>query len=115
MKIVDCCNNLNSFSSTSLEAITEDTGSNITVTTTSTLLLPANVNRRIVKLYVVDFSQKATELWIKYGSSASLLNTAHPLLFKHLLIIDTAQAAKAISAICTVGTATLRVSSAEKI
>ena len=115
MKIVDCCNNLNPLSATKSEAITEDVTNDVTVSTTSTLLLPANINRRIVKIYVVNFSEKTTELWIRYGTSASLINTTHPLLLKHLLVIDSSQAAKAISAICTVGTASLRVSSAEKV
>lgn len=115
MKIVDCCNNLNPLSTTKLETIAEDIVTNITVSTNSTLLLPVNANRKIVKIYVVDFSEKTTELWIRYGNNASLLNTTHPLPSKHLLTIDSNQAANTISAICTVGTATLRVSSAEKV
>jgi hypothetical protein len=118
MKIVDCCNNLNSGNSqgvVTVERLAEDVASVVNVTTTSTTILTANANRKVVKLYVLSLSVPSAELWIRYGAAATLLNSSHPLPLRHLLIIDSPQAANAISAICSAGTAQLRVSVAEKI
>jgi hypothetical protein len=117
MRIVDCCNNLNSGDgrSPATERLTEDISSVMTIMTASTAVLPANANRRIVKIYVVSLSVPSAEIWIRYGAAATLLNSAHSLPLRHLLIIDSPQAANAISAICSAGTAQVRVSVAERI
>ncbi len=94
--------------------LTEDTVINVTVSSVSTPVLPADINRRIVKIYVASFSDRLTNLWIRYGANASMTNTSYPLPSGYLLIIDSAQAAQTISAICTVGTASLVISSTTK-
>lgn len=118
---MNCCNNLNrSISSPAVgerlpERLTEDFTATVTVSTSSTTLLIANPNRRIIKVYCLSLTVPSAEIWIRYGTGATLLNSSHPLLLRNLLIVNSAQAANAISAICSAGTAQLRVSSAERI
>jgi hypothetical protein len=118
---MNCCNNLNrgvgvpSVGERPIERLTDDLPTTVTVSTSSTTLLTANPNRRIIKIYCLSLTVPSAEVWIRYGTGATLLNSSHPLLFKNLLIVDSGQAANAISAICSVGTAQLRVSSAERV
>jgi hypothetical protein len=108
----ECGNNLNGSQS---DRLTEDTTATINVTTSSTVILPANTNRRLLKLYLISMSSSTTELWIRYGSGASVTNSAHILPLQHLLIVDPSQVANAISAICSTGSAQLRVSAANAL
>ena len=110
--MINCCNNLNRGQSASLAGLTEDIITSINVLSSSTIVLPASVNRRLVKLYLMSLSVASAEVWIRYGSSAALTNAAHPLPLRHLLLIDSAQVTNVISAICSSGTAQLRVSAA---
>lgn len=113
---MNCCNNLNRGIAGQLaERLTEDSSTTITVSTSSTTLFAANPNRKIVKIYCLSLIIPSAEIWIRYGSGATLFNSAHPLLLRNLLIIDSAQAANAISAVCSAGTAQLRISSANII
>ena len=98
-----------------MERLTEDVATAVTVLTSSTTLLIASQNRRIIKVYCLSLTVPSAEIWIRYGTGATLLNSAHPLLLRNLLIVNSAQAANAISAICSAGTAQLRVSSAERV
>lgn len=111
---MNCCNNLNGRTGNS-ERLAEDTVATVNVSSTSTILLNANINRRIIKVYVLSHSVSSAEVWIRYGTGATLLNSAHPLFLRNLLVVDSLQAANAISAICSVGTAQLRVSSVERV
>jgi hypothetical protein len=108
--MIDCCNNNLNRGSLSQPALTEDLPVTINVSESSTVVLAADPNRKLVKIYVVSSSGLC---WIRYGAGASLggANCAHPLLQGHLLIIDS-QAKNAVSAICSSGAAQLRVSSA---
>jgi hypothetical protein len=118
---MNCCNNLNrgvgvpSVGERPIERLTDDLPTTVTVSTSSTTLLTANPNRRIIKIYCLSLTVPSAEVWIRYGTGATLLNSSHPLLFKNLLIVDSAQSANAISAVCSAGTAQLRVSSAERV
>ncbi len=113
---MNCCNNLNRNAGEHLmERLTEDVATAVTVLTSSTTLLIASQNRRIIKVYCLSLTVPSAEIWIRYGTGATLLNSAHPLLLRNLLIVNSAQAANAISAICSAGTAQLRVSSAERV
>lgn len=115
---MNCCNNLNRNvvgNSTVGERLTEDFTTTVTVLTSSTTLLIANPNRRIIKVYCLSLTVPSAEVWIRHGTGATLLNSAHPLLLRNLLIVNSAQAANAISAVCSTGTAQLRVSSAERV
>lgn len=110
-----CCDNLNQSSANgTTDRISDDTNTTIAVSQTSTTILTANTARRLVKLFVISLSEPGSEVWIKYGGSATLTNSAHPLPLKHLLIIDT-QAQNVISAICSSGTAQIRVSAANAL
>lgn len=111
---MNCCNNLNGRTGNS-ERLSEDTVTTVGVSSASTILLSANVDRRIVKIYVLSLSAPSEEVWIRYGTGATLINSAHPLFLRNLLVIDSFQAANAISAICSAGTAQLRVSSVVRV
>lgn len=116
---MNCCNNLNrnigvpTVGESLAERLTEDFVVTVPVSTSSTTLLNANPSRRIIKVYCLSLTTPSAEIWIRYGAGATLLNSAHPLLLRHLLVVDSPQAANAISAICSSGTAQLRVCSAE--
>jgi hypothetical protein len=114
---MNCCNNLNRNINNSAvgERLAEDFTTTVTVSTSSTTLLIANQNRRMIKIFCLSLTVPSAEIWIRYGFGATLLNSAHPLLLKNLLVIDFAQAANAISAVCSAGTAQLRVSSADRV
>lgn len=116
VKILDCCNNLNSGADTqgvTEELVGDDSTSTITVSSGGSTLASANANRRVVKIYVIS---SEGEIWLRYGSGTiNLGNAAHPLLPKHLIIIDSSQARGDIKAITSSGTAQLRVSVANKI
>ncbi len=112
---MNCCNNLNrNVGERLIERLTEDVATTVTVSTSSTTLLSASLNRRMIKVYCLSLTIPSAEIWIRYGTGATLLNSSHPLLLKHLLIVDSAQAANAISVVCSAGTAQLRVSAAER-
>lgn len=110
---MNCRNNLNQDTGTLAERLTEDSVMTVVVTTSSTTLLPPNIDRRIVKIFLLSTSAPPAEVWIRYGSDATLNNSAHPLLLRNLLIIDSRQVVNEISAVCSSGTAQLRVCSAE--
>lgn len=114
---MNCCNNLNRSVGNSAvdERLTDDFTTTVTVSTSSTTLLIANPNRRIIKVYCLSLTVPSAEIWIRYGTGATLLNSSHPLLLRNLLIVNSAQAANAISAVCSAGTAQLRVSSADRV
>lgn len=112
--MINCCNNLNRSQSTS-ERLTEDTVTTVTVGTSATVVLTANVARRLVKIYLNSSSNPSAETWIRYGAGATSTNAAHILPFRHLVVVDSGQAANAISAVCTSGTAQLRVSVANAL
>jgi hypothetical protein len=109
-KLVNCCDNLNQ-SSQITSLVGEDFVTTVNISGSS-FLLPADTSRRIAKIYLISQSNPDAEIWIRYGVGATLANSSHPLLLKHLLIINSSQVANAISAICSSGTAQLRVSSA---
>lgn len=110
---MNCCNNLNR--NVASELLRDDVVTTNTVGTSSITLLSANANRRMIKIYCLSLTIPSAELWIRYGTGATLLNSAHPLLLRNLLVVDWAQAANAISAVCSAGTAQLRVSSVERV
>lgn len=117
---MNCCNNLNrnvgnTAGNLLLERLSEDAVTTIAVGTFSTTLLAPNSNRKIIKIYCLSKSVPSAEIWLNYGSGATLTNSAHPLPLRNLLIVDSPQAANSISAICSSGTAQLRVCSAEVV
>ena len=111
--MINCCNNLNQRQGDVVTTgLSDDVVTTVSVLNSSTLLLSANLNRKIVKLYLLSLSVPSAELWIRYGEGATLLNCTHPLPLRNLLIIKP-QAANNISAICSAGVAQIRVSSVD--
>lgn len=110
---MNCCNNLNR--NVASELLRDDVVTTSTVGTSSVTLLSPSASRRMIKIYCLSLTVPSAELWIRYGTGATLLNSAHPLLLRNLLVVDWGQAANAISAVCSAGTAQLRVSSVEKV
>lgn len=92
----------------------EDITIQVVITTSPTLILPANSNRRLLKIYVLTLSVQATELWLRHGTTISLANSGFQLPLRHLFV-NTSQASQALSGICTTGTATIRVTTANKL
>jgi hypothetical protein len=107
MSIFHCCNNLQGLSSARL---TDDNFDTVQVNHLPTVLLNQDKNRGLIKLYVTSVEPVDTVLWIRYGTGITLQNASHVLPLRHLLIIDTLQAANAISAICSGGIADIRIS-----
>ncbi|MGB7712007.1 MAG: hypothetical protein WBL95_21145 [Microcoleus sp.] len=97
--------------------LTEDTIFDCYVNESSTQILPPDVERYMIKLFLFEMSDPAVKVWIKYGEYGYEWNLSvfsHPLPYYNLLIIDSQQAGLNIAAICTSGTATIRVSYASK-
>lgn len=116
-RISDCCNNLNPAASADLvaELIGDDNTSTIVVGPSGTLIAPADNNRRLVKIFVESISDRNAAVWLRYGGGITLMNAAHPIPEKYLIIIDSTQSRRNISAITSSGTAQLRISLANKI
>jgi hypothetical protein len=115
MRIINCCHpNLNQNSSNANKNLSDDITTEIVVETSPIIILSANPNRKIIKIYTVGFSTSQTQLWLRYGNNITANNSSFPLLVRHLLI-ETYQANKTLSAICVGGTATLRVTVVNKV
>ncbi len=116
-RISDCCNNLNPAAPTDsiIELIGDDNTSTVTIDSLGAIIAVADDNRRLVKIFVVSTSDKNTEIWLRYGEGVTIENAAHPIPEKHLLIVDSMQARRNISAITSSGTAQLKVSLADKL
>jgi len=114
-RISDCSNNLNGPASGAAEALGEESCQTITVGTSSTTLVSANVNRRILKVYVQSVSVPSIEVWIRLGSAATASNTAHPLFNRYLLIEEGIEGRGNVTAICVGGTAQVRVCTINRI
>jgi len=115
-RISDCSNNLNGpASSSAVETLGEESCQTISVSSVTTTLVSANVNRRILKVYVQSVSVPNVEVWIRSGSAATVSNTAHPLFNRYLLIEDGIEARGNMTAICVGGTAQVRVCSINRI
>jgi len=112
VQISNCCNNLNGKKFD--EMLGEDTITQVVVTTSPTLILPADSNRGILKIYVLSFSVQTTELWLRHGTTISIANSGFQIPLRHLFV-NTSQASQALRGICTVGTATIRITTANKL
>lgn len=114
IKIINCCYpNLNQRNNAN-ELLGDDVTTERSVGASPTLILPANANRRVIKIYCVQFSDPLAQLWLHHGSITNANNFAFPLLLKHLFV-DTSQAARALSSFCSNGTALLRITEVNKL
>lgn len=115
-RISDCSNNLNgSASSGAAEILGEESCQTISVSSVATTLVSANVNRRILKVYVQSVSTPTVEVWIRLGLAATVSNTAHPLFNRYLLVEDGIEARGSVTAICVGGTAQVRVCTINRV
>jgi len=114
-RISDCSNNLNGPASSAVEPLGEDFCQTISVSSVTTTLVSANVNRRILKVYVQSVSAPNVEVWIRIGLAATVSNTAHPLFNHYLLMEEGIEARGNVTAICVGGTAQVRVCTVNRI
>lgn len=109
-----CYTNLN-YKSAVDEMVGDDITNEIMVGTSPTNLLSAvNLNRKLIKLYAVEYSNPLALLWIRHGTNASLNNSSFPLLMRHLYE-NVSQASRPLSVICSEGTALLRLTVVNKV
>lgn len=114
-RIVNCCYaNLNQHNALD-EPLSEDITNQINVGTSPILLLSAiNLNRKIIKLFTVQYFDPLTQLWVRHGASVSVNNAGFALPEKHLYI-NTSQASRPLSLVCNTGTALVRFTVVNKL
>jgi len=109
-----CYSNLN-YKNVVDEMLGEDVTNEIIIGTSSTNLLSAvNLNRKLVRLYVVEFSNPLALLWIRHGTNASLSNSSFALFVRDFYE-NTSQASRPLSVICSEGTATIKLTVVNKL
>lgn len=114
VRIVNCCcNNLNHKTIID-EVLGEDITNEITINTSPTTLLTAvNLNRKIIRLYTVEFSNPTALIWVRHGTNISFNNASFPLPVKRLYE-NTSQASRPLSVICSQGTALIKLTVVNK-
>lgn len=107
-----CCNNLNHKGFID-EASGDDITTEITIGAAPVALLSAvDPNRKIIRIYSIQYSNPLALVWIRHGDSGS--NFSFPLPLRHLYE-NTSQATRSLSAFCTDGTALLRFTVVNKL
>lgn len=115
VRIVNCCYlNLNQKNAAN-ELLGDDITNEITIgTSPTTLLSTASSNRRIVKIYSMQYSNPLALLWVRHGSNASASNSSFALPMWHLYE-NLLQASRPLSVACSEGTALLRLTVVNKL
>ena len=114
VRIVNCCYlNLNHKSVVN-ELLGDDINNEITIGTSSTTLLSTvNSNRKIIKIYPVQYANPLALVWVRHGIGASSSNASFALpmwrLYENIL-----QASRPLSVACSEGTALLRLTVVNK-
>lgn len=107
VEIHNCCH-ANLRRSFTDEILGEDITNQLTIGTTPTLLLSiVNLSRRLIKIYSVQYSDPAALLWIRHSSNVSIDNASFPLPVRRLYI-NSSQASRPLSVMCTTGTAIIK-------
>lgn len=97
------------------EALGDDITNEITIGISPVILLAtSNPNRRIVKLYAIEYSDPLAKVWVRHGTDITTSNSAFPLPVKHLYE-NTSQASRPLSVVCSQGTALLRFTVVNKL
>lgn len=115
VKIANCCyTNLNQ-RNTADEPLGEDITNEILVGTSPVNILSSiNLNRRIIKIYTAEYSDKLAQVWVRHGTNVSAINSAFALPLKYLYV-NTNQASRPLSVVCSTGTALLRLTVVNKL
>ena len=113
VRIVNYCySNLNYRSD---EILGDDITNEITVGTSSlNLLSTVNLNRKLIRLYAVEFSNSLAALWIRHGTNATLINSSFALFVRDFYE-NTSQASRPLSVICSEGTAVIKFTVVNKL
>lgn len=116
IKIVNCCyTNLNQRNTNSDEPIGEDITNEITIGTSPINILSAvNLNRKVIKLYTVEFSDMLAQVWLRHGINVNASNFAFALPSKYLYV-NSSQASRPLSVVCSAGTALLKFTVVNKL
>jgi hypothetical protein len=107
-RIINCCYpDLNKRSSID-EPLGNDITTEITVGISPLILLSvANLNRKIIKIFTVNYSDILTRLWVQHGTNVSVNNFGFALPKNHLYF-DNLQASRPLSLVTNVGTALIK-------
>lgn len=116
VRIVNCCyTNLNQKNAIVDEALGDDITNEITVGDSPiTLLSSANTNRRIVKIYTSEYSNPLAVLWVRHGTGVSQSNFTLAIPNNHLYV-NTSQASRPLSIMCSEGTALIKFTVVNKL
>ncbi|MEG4329121.1 hypothetical protein Q5688_27910 [Microcoleus sp. herbarium5] len=116
VRIINCCyTNLNQKNNTIDEALGDDITSEITVGDSPvTLLSSANVNRKIIKIYTSEFSHPLAFLRMRHGIDISRSNFTLAMP-NNYLYINTSQASRPLSVMCSEGTALIKFTVVNKL
>ena len=115
VRIVNCCYpNLNQKSVID-ELLGEDITTEITVEISPIILLAsANLNRKIIKLFTLQYSDKLARLWVRHGTSVSASNAAFAIP-ENKLYVNSSQASRPLSVAMSEGTALIRLTVVNKL
>jgi hypothetical protein len=118
VKIVNCCHcNLNqSFNQNNFanDLLGEDITNELSISTTPLNIFSAiSTNRKIIKIYTINYSDKSTELWLRHGTDININNFTLSLPVHHLYI-NSSQAAQPLSLVCSFGTAAIKLTTVNK-
>ncbi len=113
IRIINCCYpNLNQHNN---ELLSEDITNQITVGTSPLILLSAiNLNRIIIKIFTIKYSNPLTQLWVRHGTSVTVNNSSFALPEKKLYV-DSSQASRPLSIVCNTGTALISFTIVNKL
>lgn len=115
VKIVNSCyTNLNQENAGN-DVLAEDITNEILVGISPVILLAnINVNRKIVKLFTLGYSDKSARLWVRHGTNVSTQNAAFFMPENNLYVNDS-QSSRPLSVVMSAGTALLRLTVVNKL
>jgi hypothetical protein len=117
VKIVNCCyTNLNQQNIADF-ILGEDITTEITVGTSPIILLASiNTNRKIVKLFSIQYSDKLAQLWVRHGTNInSIINNGAFAIPEKYLYVNNSQASRPLSIVMSEGTALIKLTVVNKL
>jgi len=92
------------------EQLGEDITNELTIGTSPiNLLMTINNQRRLIKLYTIEYSNPSAKLWVKHGLANDINSFAFALPAGNHLYINTSQASQPLSVFCSSGTAKVKL------
>lgn len=115
VKIINYCyTNLNQ-KSIANEPLGEDITSELIVGTSPIILLNSiNLDRKIIKLFTAQHSNKLAQLWVRHGMTVSQTNAAFAIP-ENNLYINSSQASQPLSVVMSTGTAVIKLTVVNKL